>query len=163
MESNWRAWRAKLGLSACSANCVFQQRNLFYLVHHQVGSSRFSTSSSSGYIQQLFWEVDYSSIKRVSPSHRVTVIRDKVICFPTYKVQNFCMLLPFISEHLHYPSPGRRTVQLEYQASYHQCSLFWRRYSAWANWFEEAFTFWASVPLFIPHAASITIRGVLLP
>ena len=52
--------------------------------------------------------------------------RDKAIHFPIYRVQNFCMLLPFIPEHLHYPSIGKRTVQLEYQASYQQCSLFWR-------------------------------------
>ena len=103
---------------------VFRQWNLSTLVHHQVGSSRFNTSSSSGYIQQLFWEVDYSSSQRVSPSHRVTMIRDKSIHFPTYRVQNFCMLLPFIPEHLHYPSPGRRVVQLEYQARYRQCSPF---------------------------------------
>ena len=140
---------------------VFQQRNLSALVHQHVGSSRFSTSSSSGYIQQLFWVVDYSSNRRVPPSRRVTVVKDQAIRFPICKVQNFRMLLPFILEHLHYPSPRRRTVQLEYQASYHQCSLFWRRYFAWANWFEEAFTFWASVPLFLPHVASITIRGVL--
>ena len=106
---------------------VFRQRNLSALVHHQVGSSRFSTSSSSGYIQQLFREVDYSSCQRVSLSHRIIVVRDKAIRFPTYRVQNFCMSLPFIPEHLHYPSPGRRVVQLEYQARYHQCSLFWRR------------------------------------
>ena len=140
---------------------VFRQWNLSALVHHQVGSSRFSTSSSSGYIQQLFREVDYSSSRRVPPSHCVTMVKDQAIRFPIYRVQNFRILLPFISEHLHYPSPGRRTIQLEYQVSYHQCSPLWRRYSAWANWFEEAFTFWASVPLFLLHAASITIRGVL--
>ena len=52
---------------------VFRQRNLSALVHHQVGSSRFSTSSSSGYIQQLFREVDYSPSQRVftvTPYHR---------------------------------------------------------------------------------------------
>ena len=83
---------------------VVRQWNLSTLVHHQVGSSRFSTSSSSGYIQQLFREVDYSSSQRVSPSHRVMMIRDKAIHFPTYTVQNFHMLLPSSSEGYYNPS-----------------------------------------------------------
>ena len=83
---------------------VFWQQNLSALIHHQVGSSRFSTSSSSSNIQQLFREVDYSSNQRVSLSHRVTVTRDKAIRFPTYRVQNFRMLLPSSSEGYCNPS-----------------------------------------------------------
>ena len=83
---------------------VFRQWNLSTLVDHQVGSSKFNTSSSLGYIQQLFQEVDYSSSQRVSPSHRVTMIRDKAIRFPTYRFQNFCTLLPSSSEGYYNPS-----------------------------------------------------------
>ena len=140
-ELNWGWVHAQL-------TGVFRKRKLSALVHHQVGSSRFSTSSSSGYIQQLFQEVDYSSSRRVSPSYRVTVVRDKAIRFLIYRGQNFRMLLLFISEHLHYPSPGRRVVQLEYQASYQQCPLSGRRCSAWANWFEEyihVLVYWATI------------------
>ena len=100
---------------------VFWQRNLSALVHHQVGSSRFNTSSSSGYIQQLFREVDYSSSQRVSPSHHVTMIRDKAIRFPTYRVQNFRMLLPSSSEGYYNPSahhPGFQQQLIYYFGAY---------------------------------------------
>ena len=109
---------------------VFRQQNLFALVHDQVGSSRFSTSSWSGYIHQLFREVDYSYSQRVSPSHRVTMIRDKAIRFPTYMVQNFRMLLPSSSEGYYNPSahhPGFQQQLIYY-------------YGAYIVWEEGAFT-----------------------
>ena len=127
---------------------VFRQRNLSAIVHHQVGSSRFNTTSSSGYIQQLLCEIDYSSSWRGSPSYRGTMVKDISIRFLLYKGQNFCMLLLFLSEHPHHPFPGRRASQLEYQASYQQLSLSRGRLFAWANSIEEdtyVLGYWATI------------------
>ena len=126
----------------------FRQRNLFALVHDQVGSSRLSTTSSSGSIQQLLREIDYSSSWRGLPSYRGTVVKDISIRFLLYRGKKFCMPLLFLSEYPHHPLHGRRASQHEYQAGYQQWSLSGGRLFAWANSIEEdtyVLGYWATI------------------
>ena len=49
------------------------------------------------------------------------MIRDKAICFPTYRFQNFCMLLPSSSEGYYNPSahhPGFQQQLIYYSGAY---------------------------------------------
>jgi len=149
---------------------VFRQRNLSALVHHQVGSSKFNTSSSSGYIQQLLREVGYSPSQRVftvTPYHRsqrqsnsfsylqgskllhVTSIHSGAppSPFPQKKGR-----LVWVSSKISSVLPFSRGTNLHGRIDL-------RRHSRFG--LEAAFTFWASLPLFLLHAASIIIRGVV--
>ena len=140
---------------------VFRQWNLFSLVHHQVGSSRFSTSSSSGYIQQLFREVDYSSSRRVPPSYRVTVVRDKAIRFLIYRGQTsacyfYSSQSTFITIPLEEGSFSLSIKQVISSAPFLENVILHGRIDL-----RRTFTFWAIEPPFLLHFASITVRGVL--
>ena len=152
-ELNWGWVHAQL-------TGVFRQRNLSTLVHHQVGSSRFSTSSSLGYIQQYFGRL---IIHPAGEFHHHTVV-------PWSETKQFVFLSTGVrTSGCYFYSSQSTFITLPLEEG--PFSLSNKQVINSAPFLEDVvlhgridlrtFTFWAIEPPFLLHVASITVRGVL--
>ena len=140
---------------------VSRQQNLSALVHHQVGSSRFNTTSSSGSIQQLLQEIDYSSSWR--GRHLIVV--------PWSETKQFVFLSTgFRTSACYFHSSRSTSITLPLEEGSFSLSI--KQVISSAPFLEDVvlhgridlrrtFMFWDIEPPFLFHVASITVRGVL--
>ena len=154
MESNWRAQRAKLGLSACSTNwCILVVKSI-------------CPSSSSGWIIQVTFNSYFGRliIHPAEEFHHHTMI-------PWSEIKQFVFLSTGVRTSACYFYSSQSifiTLPLE-EGSF---SLSIKQVINSAPFLEDVvlygqidlrrtFTFWAIEPPFLLHVASITVRGVL--